>query len=90
MSMNHLREIALESGVDFDEDSATSRERHISLPDWPEPVATWYQECATWQPWRAFIAGAGEGSGWSAREAAADAVRKARERGLRHVPAAHG
>lgn len=67
---DHIREIAEESGVDLDEENATSCERSIIVPGYPHPIETWYQESAIWQPWRAFIKGYGTYSGWSAQEAA--------------------
>lgn len=69
---SHLREIAEESGLDYDAETATSREGHATLPGTDHLAETFYQESATWQPWRAFLAGVGTGSGWDATEALAD------------------
>lgn len=67
---DHLREIAEESGYDLDEEMAVSSEREITVPGYPHPIETWYQESATWQPFRAFIKGHGTFYGWTAEEAA--------------------
>lgn len=75
----HLMEIAEESGIDLVEESATSNENEVRLPGLP-PIVTFYQEAATWRPWKAFLAGVGTYSHWSAEEAAGLVAEKARER----------
>lgn len=71
-TLAHLAEIAEESGIDLDEESAISHERDIEIPGCPHRIETFYQESATWKPWQAFIMGIGTRSGWSAEEAAAE------------------
>ena len=75
----HLAEIAEESGVDLLEETAVSHE-HVSRRKGLPPIDVWYQEAATWKPWRAFLAGVGTCCGWDAKEAADRAADKAIER----------
>ena len=75
----HIEEIAFESGIDLEEESAVSHEERHTLADLP-PIETWYQESGVWEPWKAFLAGVGTRSGWSAEEAAQSVAEFARER----------
>lgn len=73
---SHLREIAEESGLDYDEEMATSHEGHATIPGTDHIAKTWYQEADCWQPWRAWIAGVGSGYGWDVNEALQDLATK--------------
>lgn len=85
---SHLREIAEESGLDYDEEMATSHEGHATIPGTDHIADTWYQEAADWQPWRAFLAGVGTCQGHDLNEALADLAAKTRStpRGGHHCP----
>ena len=61
----HIRDIADESGIDLDAETAVSCEATVG------GIETWYQESAIWRPWRAFKAGVGTYSGWTREEAIA-------------------
>ena len=75
----HIEETAFESGIDLEEESTVSHEETRTFADLP-PIETWYEEREIWQPWKAFLAGIGTRSGWSAEEAAQSVAKSARER----------
>lgn len=82
-TIDHIAEIATESGVDLDEEFATSNHNHINISTYPNPIETWYQESACWEPYRAWIKGVGIASGNSAVEAAENAAKKAADKLMR-------
>ena len=75
--IDHLKEIAEESGIDLDEEFATSSEKEIMVDGYPRPIQTWYQECEHYEPYYAFIPGLGSFRAWTPEEAAQAAAKAA-------------